>query len=292
MQYRTVGDTKISRLSLGTKRLPTTDVTRVVHLDVPEAHTIIDAAVSVGITCFDTAYNNRKGEAESALGDHFAASDAEHAFVTSYFEMVDPRFEYVFQKQLKKLQTDCIDFYYLEGVGDITQYGLVDTGVVDFLFKMKEEGKIKNLGFDSEMNSQNQSAFAKKYPWDFVRLSINYFDWFNKKARERYEAAAEDGLPIFAHSALRVGLNSSLKQETLDVLRAANPTRSSVDWGLRFVKSLDGVTTVASNVYSVNQLQENAAIFNDDVVLSADELEVLKEAAAVQKQIKKVTSKK
>ena len=42
----------------------------------------------------------------------------------------------------------------------------------------------------------------------------------------------------------------------------------------------------------MNQLQENAAIFNDDVVLSADELEVLKEAAAVQKQIKKVTSKK
>ncbi|MDO4502162.1 MAG: aldo/keto reductase [Coriobacteriia bacterium] len=291
MQYSTIGDTKISRLSLGTKRLPTTDVTRVVHLDVPEAETIFEAAVAEGITCFDTAYNNRKGEAESALGTYFAQADPKPAFVTSYFEMVDPRYEYVFQKQLKKLQVDRIDFYYLEGVGDITQYGLVDSGIVDFLFKMKEEGKIKHLGFDSDMSGANQVEFAKKYPWDFVRLSINYFDWFNKKAKERYDAAMESELPIFAHSALRVGLNSSLKQETLDVLRAANPTRPSVEWGMRFVKSLEGVATVSSNVYSVNQLKENAAIFNDDVVLTADELEVLKEAAAVQKQIKRVSSR-
>ena len=103
MQYSSIGDVKISRLGIGTKRFPMQNETHVERLDYDQANVIADAAFSAGINFFDTSYSTRKGEAEVFLGQLEESHPGEFYIATNFFEMVDPRFEYVFQKQLKKL---------------------------------------------------------------------------------------------------------------------------------------------------------------------------------------------
>lgn len=287
MQFNDINGVSISRFGLGTKRFPTEDSSRVVHLDAKAADGILDACLQQGVNCFDTSYSNHKGEAETFLGEHLPKANEPTYAITSFFEMVDPRFEYVLQKQLKKLKRDTIDFYHVEGVTNLNQEVNVDSGAIDYLFAQKEEGKIAQLGFSSELSADRLGDFIKRYPWDFVRLRINFYDWFERGVREQYETAAEAGIPIIAHGALRTGPASRLKEEPLRILKEANPDRTSVDWALRFVKSLPEVRTVSCNVYSVAQVEQNTAVFDDDAVLDAAEMEALRLAAEAQRPQKR-----
>ena len=285
MQYSTIGATKVSRFGMGTKRMPTTDASRVVRIDVEKSHDIVQAALAEGVNYINTSYSDRKGEAESFLGDDLVQEAASPFIATSYFELVDPRFEYVFQKQMKKLRTDCIDFYFVEGVCDLTRMRDIDSGAIDFLFAQKEAGKVAHLGFSSELSPDNLKDYLKRYPWDFVRLRLNYYDWFMKGAREQYVAATEMCTPIVAHGALRIGPSGYLKPEARAILSEANAERSTIDWALRFVKTLDNVRCLTCNVSSVEQLREDSSSFQDDVELDGMEMHLLGEAARKQQSL-------
>lgn len=282
MQVNDINGVSISRFGLGTKRFPTEDSSRVIHLDTKAADAILDTCLQNGVNFFDTSYSNHKGEAETFLGERLSKASEPTYVATSFFEMVDPRYDYVFQKQLKKLERSAIDFYHVEGVTNLNQEVNVDSGAIDFLFAQKEEGRIAQLGFSSELSADRLGDFLKRYPWDFVRLRINFYDWFLRGVREQYEVAAEVGVPIIAHGALRTGPASRLKEEPLRILQEAAPGRSSVDWGLRFVKSLPEVRAVSCNVYSVGQVEQDMAVFDDDAVLDAAEMDALKAAAEAQ----------
>lgn len=279
MQMNDLNGIRISRFGIGTKRFPTEDSSRVVHLDRTKASEVFEACIDNGVNFVDTSYSNHKGEAEDFIGEFESRTQGGLCVCTGYFEMIDPRYDYVFQKQLKKLKRDCMDFYYVDGVTDRNMEVNVDSGAIDYLFERKEKGEIAQLGFSSELNPENLKGFIERYPWDFVRMRINYYDWFVNDVRSRYEAACEADVPIIAHGALRCGPSGRIKDEALAILKQADPDRSSVDWALRFVKSLDMVKTISVNMHSKDQAIENVAIFNDDAVLDGQEFEVLKKAA-------------
>ena len=110
MQYKSIASSAVSRLGIGTKRFPVADTLHAVHLDESAALEMVEQARRGGINLFDTSYSHRKGEAEQFLGCALEDAVGETHVTTSFFEMVDPRYEYVFQKQMKKLGRPCIDF--------------------------------------------------------------------------------------------------------------------------------------------------------------------------------------
>ena len=55
--------------------------------------------------------------------------------------------ERIFAKQLEKLQTDYFDFYLLHATNAERLEGWKKSGVYDVCRKLKEEGKIRHLGF-------------------------------------------------------------------------------------------------------------------------------------------------
>lgn len=287
MQYSTIGATRISRIGLGTKRLPVTDATRVLRLDTERATEIADKAVELGINYLDTSYSDAKGEAEAFLGGWREGATRKAYVATSYFDLVDPRYEYVFQKQLKKLNSGVIDFYYVESVCDLTRKRDIDSGAIDFLFQQREAGTIAHLGFSSELSPEYLKEYLKLYPWDFVRLRINYYDWYLKGAREQYVTATEACTPVVAHGPLRVGPRDHLKPEARALLAEAAPDRSETEWALRFVKNLDNVRVVTCNAHSAAQLEEDVAPFQDDLELDGMEMHLLGQAARKQQAAKK-----
>ena len=114
-------------------------------------------------------------------------------------------------------------------------------------------------------------------------MHVNYYDWFTRGGRECYETACEHDMPIVAHAALRTGNVSHLKPEALALLKEHNAERTSTEWALRFVKSLDKVCTLTCNMHAVEEIEQGAAIFSDDTVLSDDEIAVLAQVAELQR---------
>lgn len=106
---------------------------------------------------------------------------------------------------MKKLGRPCIDFYHIEEVCDLNYRRDVDSGAVDFLFGRKEAGEIGALGFSSQLNADNLRLYLGLYPWDFVRMRINYVDWFTSGVQECFSVVREAGLPVIAHGTLRLG---------------------------------------------------------------------------------------
>lgn len=286
MQYSTFHEMNISRFGIGTKRMPTTDKTHVVRLDEDAASQLFDTASRLGINYYDTSYSHHKGEAEDFLGRKCAQSEKRPYIATGYFSLVDPRYDYVFQKQLKKLRADRLDFYNIEGVCDLTQSRDIDSGAIDFFFEQKEKGVIRHLGFSSELSADNLSNYITAYPWDFVRMKVNYFDWFMRDVRAQYEVLEQHGVPIFAHAALRTGNVPDLKPAAREILREARPDLDSAQWALLFLKSLDNIVSTTVNVYSPEEVTQDALVFDDDASLSHDEVEALKQAAHAQATIR------
>lgn len=286
MQFSTFHEMSISRVGIGTKRMPTTDKTHVVRLDEDAAAEIVDTASRLGINYYDTSYSHHKGEAEDFLGRQFAESGTRPYIATGYFSLVDPRYDYVFQKQMKKLRTDCLDFYSIEGVCDLTQSRDIDSGAIDYFFEQKEKGTIRHLGFSSELSADYLDSYAAAYPWDFVRMKVNYFDWFIRDARAQYEVLAKRGIPIFSHAALRTGNVPDLKPAAREILREARPDLDSAQWALLFVKSLDNIVSTTVNVYSPEEVTQDARVFDDGAALSQDEIDTLERAAHAQATIR------
>ena len=287
MQTREIAGYTLSRLALGTKRWPMQDASRVDRLDRDIAADMLAHAQEAQINLVVSSYSDIKGEAEDFLGadTQEAAGDEGRRFhvATSFFELVDPRFSYVFQKQLKKLHTERIDFYFVEGVCDGTRMRDIDSGAVDFLFEQKKAGKIGALGFSSELSPEKLADHLARYPWDFVRMKVNYHDWFCGQARACCQAATEAGVPVLAHGALRTPASSTLAPSALDILREAEPDRSSIAWALLFAKSVEAVASLSCNMRSTRELDENAALFADDTVLDTDGMSALEAAAKAQK---------
>ena len=71
MQYRNITDGRISALGLGGLRFPEQEG-RPGIIDRKKAQPVVDAAISCGINCFDTAYSYQDGDSERFLGEALA----------------------------------------------------------------------------------------------------------------------------------------------------------------------------------------------------------------------------
>ena len=264
---------------MGTKRLPITDVSRVPRLDEAAAKPILQVALDAGVNLFDTSYTNHKGEAEAFLGDELSLLDTPTFVCTSYFDQVDPRFDYVLHKQLLKLKRDCIDFYTVEEVNDLTRMRYADSGALDFLFERKEAGQISCLGMSATLKPDNLAEMLAAYPWDFVRLRVSYYEWFTGTLQEQFEVAEKAGVPILAHAPMRIGAVGTHEPRDLAPLKEAAPERRSAEWSLLFAKTLEGVRAITCNAQTVEEMAQDVAVFADDRVLDQSELDVLAEVA-------------
>ena len=82
----------------------------------------------------------------------------------------------MYHNSLKELQVDYIDYYLLHAVGggmDEFNGRYVDNGIMDFLLKEREAGRIRNLGFSFHGKKtvfDEIIAMQDKYHWDFVQI--------------------------------------------------------------------------------------------------------------------------
>jgi predicted aldo/keto reductase-like oxidoreductase len=280
MKYKKFQNIELSTLGMGNMRLPSDDMSNpTAPINYKAAHEIIDYAYEQGINYFDTAYVYNDGDSEKCLGEAMKKYPRESFYIATKFNIgANPDYKAVFEEQLKRLQTDYIDFYLIHCVMDGNADQYIGSGAIEYFLEKKKEGKIKYFGFSSHAGTDTLERFASHHDWDFVQIQLNYFDWYFNTAKKEYEILTQKNIPIMVMEPVRGGRLSKLTPEAEALLKEAHPDWSISSWALRFVKSQPAVQVVLSGMSSMNQIRDNLATFSDEEGLNVQDMDTLKKA--------------
>lgn len=263
MQYRTNpknGDA-ISALGFGCMRF---------NKDEKEVERQIRYAIEQGVNYFDTAY--MYGDSEAILGRVLSKEGLRDKVniatkLPQYMVKKPEDFDKFFDTELKRLQTDHIDYYLMHMVTDSASWRrLVSLGVIDWIDKKKKEGAIRNIGFSFHGVQPEFIALIDSYDWDFCMIQFNYLDENSQAGIGGLEHAGSKGIPVFVMEPLRGGtLVQKLPKAAVELWDNALVKRSPADWGLRWVLNHPQVICVLSGMGTWQMVEENIATASDSL---------------------------
>lgn len=191
--------------------------------------------------------------------------------------------EEIFEKQLEKCQVDYFDFYLFHNVYErnIEPYLDEKYGILDYLLKQKENGRIKHLGFSVHGSLEVMEKFLNAYGkyMEFAQIQLNYIDYDFQDAKAKIEVLNKHNIPIWVMEPLRGGKLCTLSAENEDKLKALRPEESITEWAFRFLQTIPGVTMVLSGMSNFEQLEQNIKTFEENKPLNDEEMKTLLEIA-------------
>ncbi len=263
---------EISRLGYGGMRFPKNGD----EVDMDAAVQLLRKAYEMGINYFDTAMVYHKGESEKIFGkafepyprDSYLIADKMSIWLCSDEEDMKARF----YNQLKTLKTEYIDFYLVHSLNRNHYKKVKDLHCVEFLQQMKQEGKIKHLGFSFHDTYQVFTQILNDYTWDFVQIQLNYLDWHNQGAEQLYRELERRNLPVMVMEPVRGGYLATIDSERAKPFLELEPQRSIASWAIRWVESLPQVAVVLSGMSDLQQLEDNVATMTHFEPMNEQEL--------------------
>ena len=284
MTYRTnpsTGD-KVSLLGYGCMRWPWKEEKEgdKEEIDQEEVNRLVDHAIKRGVNYFDTSPAYCRGLSETATGIALSRHPRNKYFIATKLSNFAPQTWSkeeslnMYNNSLMNLQVDYIDYLLLHGVGmgsdgmEEFRQRYVDNGVLDFLMKEREEGRIRNLGFSYHGDVavfDYLLANQDKYKWDFVQIQLNYLDWHHAKeinprntdAEYLYNELAKRNIPAVIMEPLLGGRLSNVPDHIVARLKEKEPERSVASWAFRYAGNFPNVLTVLSGMTYMEHLEDN-----------------------------------
>ena len=264
MLYRKMpknGD-ELSILGFGCMRLPVMDG----KIDEDRAISQIRYAIDRGVNYVDTAWPYHGGESEPLLGKALEDGYRDRVKVATKLPswMIKNRedMDRYLAAQMEKLGTDRIDYYLLHALNGASWDILEGLGVLDFLDKAKDDGKIVNAGFSFHGLLEDFKRIVDAYPWMFCQIQYNFLDQKNQAGTEGLKYAADKGLGVIVMKPLRGGnLGLATPPPAVEVIwKEAKTKRTPAEWALRWVWNHPEVTVVLSGMNEEAHIDENLSI--------------------------------
>ena len=285
MIYNDFQNIKLSALGFGTMRLPTGPGGDKDILE-DEAARMFDCAYENGVNYYDTAWGYHFGLSEVVTGKMLSRYPRDSFYLADKFPGYDvsnmDKVESIFEEQLKRCKVEYFDFYLFHNVfeGNVDYYLDEKYGILEYLLRQKENGRIRHLGFSGHGAMPVLEKFLNAYGkhMEFGQLQLNYLDWDFQKAKEKLELLKKWNLPAWVMEPLRGGKLSNLPPEVSKRLRKMRDV-TDTEWALRFLQSLPEVTVTLSGMSSYEQTRENVETYRERKPLSDEEMAaLLKEA--------------
>ena len=267
---------QISLLGFGMMRLPR---------DQEEVNRLVDYAIEHGVNYFDTAPMYMGGQSEVLTGQALSRHPRQKYYVATKMSNQNQRLwsfsesKRLYEQSFERLKVDYIDYYLLHSIGgggmETLRARFFDNGVLDFLLKEREAGRIKHLGFSYHGDIRPFDYLLDhhdEYHWDFCQIQMNFLDWrhASMKTGRRVDADAEylynkclkTGVQCVIMEPLRGGAFGRMAKELSDQLKAVHPDDSTARWAFRWVGSYPNILTTLSGMNQMAHLQENIATFS------------------------------
>ena len=294
MTYRinpNTGD-KVSLLGYGMMRLPVVDGgTEREHPDSPidqqAVNELVDYALAHGVNFFDTSPAYCKGKSEESTGIAVIRHPRNTYYLSTKLSNFSPeswaREESIamFERSLKYLQTDYIDYLLLHAIGggrdavETFNQRYMDNGILDWLVEQKRNGRIRNLGFSYHGDIKIFDMLLRwhdegKYHWDFALIELNYVDWNyaneinprNTDASYLYGELHKRGIPANVMEPLLGGRLAKQPTPILHEMKKVDLNATPAEWAFRYAGTQEGILTVLSGMTYMEHLRENCRTFS------------------------------
>lgn len=290
MLYRELGKTgeKISILGLGALEL--------VNLDVDSIDEMIKFALDNGVNYIDTQYSNEINY-ECYLGDFFNRNPKyrEKALISTKIssELINNKKDInnYFEKQLKNLKLDLVDFYLLDVTYEEDWKKLVKYGVLEFLDKIKKEGKVKYIGLSFQGELELFFEVIDAYDWDVTQIPFNFMGINKQTGFEGIRYAQSKNIGTIITKPLRSGyLINNIPSDIQEIWDFADDIKSPVQWCLNFLWDYDEIDIVLSNMSTLDQLKENIEYANNAIpgCMTSNDKDIIKEVRFAYKERRNV----
>ncbi|WP_313529629.1 aldo/keto reductase [Anaerotignum sp.] len=250
-------------------------------IDQAQSQQMIDYALANGVNYIDTAYFYHDGESESFLGEALKKHDRQSYFLATKLPVwiLKDRQETrkVVEEQLKRLNTGYIDFYLLHTLDRKKWDVVLKNDILSILEELREEGKIRYIGFSFHDEYSVFEEILQYRKWDFCQIQLNYMDTEEQAGIKGYHLAEDLGIPIIVMEPVRGGALANFSEEMNAKFKALNSQASIPSYALRFVGGLPNVKVVLSGMSSMEQVQDNIKTFSSFTPLSEGENRVIQE---------------
>ena len=259
----------------------------------PAAERLLQRAVDLGITYFDTADMYNKGMNEACLGRAFKGMRDKVTIATKVGNEWradgsgwnwNPRKEYILsgiEKSLKRLQTDYIDLYQLHG-GTI-QDNIDET--IEAFELLQQQGKIRYFGISS-IRPNVIREYVKRS--NIVSVMMQYSLLDRRPEESCLPLLLENNIGVLARGSVASGLlvnkpakgyldydAEQVQQVATAVKGLSGEQRSAAQTAIRFALHHPAITSAIIGIRTDQQLEEAVAV-PDTPVLTPAEIEQLK----------------
>ncbi len=293
---------KVSLLGYGCMRWPMVkdDSGRDV-IDQQKVNELIDYAMKHGVNYYDTSPAYLQGQSERATGIALSRYPRKNYYIatklSNFGDASAAASQKMYHDSFDEMQTDSFDYYLMHAIGQggvaAFEKRYVDNGMMDFVLKEREKGKIRQMGFSfhgSPAEFDELIALHSRYHWDFVQIQMNYVDWrhadgvSNANAEYLYDKLVSLNIPITVMEPLQGGRLANVPDNIAAMLKERDPQATLGSWAFRFVGSHPGILTTLSGMTYMEHLVDNVDTFTGFRYMTDEELEMMERAATLIKE--------
>ena len=301
MEYRTnTGNgVKVSLLGYGCMRwqmIKDQDGKDIINQD--SVNELVDRAIEAGVNYFDTSPAYLQGQSEKATGIALARHPRNSYYIatklSNFRVFTKEASEKMYHDSFEQMQTDYFDYYLMHSIGrggyEAFKKRYEDNGMMDFVLKEREAGRIRQLGFSfhgSQPEFDQMIALQDKYHFDFVQIEMNYMDWQhadgvrNVNADYLYDCLDKREIPIVVMEPLLGGRLASVPENVTRQFKEREPDKTVASWAFRFVGSYPRILTILSGMTYREHLEDNLKTFMGFKPLTPEEIEFVKDMAGI-----------
>jgi len=283
MKYRKFGklDWKVSALGFGAMRLPVLN-NDFGQVDEPEAIRMMRYAFDHGVNYVDSAYGYHRGNSDIVIGKALQDGYREKVRIATKLPCHEVNssedFDRCLNEQLKRLQTDSIDFYLLHRLNKLIWPKMCNLGVLKWADGAIADGRIGYFGFSFHDNYEVLREIINAYDnWTVCQIQYNYMDDNLQAGTRGLEYAHKKGLAVVVMEPIKGGRITVFPEKVGRIWANAPVQRTPAEWALRWVWNHPEVTTVLSGMSTMQQVIENVATAEHSQPhnLTADELALI-----------------
>lgn len=266
MKYRDFGRLgwKVSALGFGCMRLPTVKgPDQKAKIDEVEAIRMIRSAIDHGVNYIDTAYPYHEGTSEVVLGKALEDGYRERVKVATKSPMwlikKPEDFDTYLAEQLKRLNTDYVDFYLFHGIGkDRWHEVALKFNLLERAEAAVRDGRVRYLGFSFHDDFDAFKEIVDGYDrWTLCQIQYNYMDTENQAGTKGLRYAASKGLAVVVMEPLLGGRLANPPEPVKKVFDSHAKGRSPSDLALQWIWSQPEVSVILSGMSTMEQVEGN-----------------------------------
>ena len=267
-------------------------------IDQDSVNELVDRAIEAGVNYFDTSPAYLQGQSEKASGLALSRHPRSSYYIatklSNFRDSTPEASKKMYHDSFEQMQTEYFDYYLMHSIGrggyKAFSKRYEENGMMDFLLKEREAGRIRQMGFSfhgSQPEFDEMIALHDKYKWDFVQIEMNYMDWQhadgkrNVNADYLYDCLDKRELPIVVMEPLLGGRLATVPDNVARQFKEREPDKSVASWAFRFVGSYPRILTILSGMTYREHLEDNLKSFLGFKPLTEEELQFVKDMAGI-----------